>query len=281
MPLKKFRPLTPTLRYRTVLVRDHLWTGEPEKSLLEPLSKTGGRNNRGRNTNINIGGGHKRRYRVIDFRRNKFDIPAKVERLEYDPNRSANIALLYYADGEKRYILAPDGLKVGDKVVSSKTEADIRVGNAIPLAKIPLATFIHNVEMRPGKGGQIGRSAGTVCQLMAVDAKYALIKIPSGEVRRVPSQCMATIGQVGNLDHESVVSGKAGRTRWLGRRPHNRGVTKNPVDHPMGGGEGRSSGGRHPTTPWGKITKGLKTRNPRKKSNKLIVRRRRDKTQLA
>lgn len=280
MPLKKFRPLTPTQRYRTVLVREGLWEGDPEKSLLSPLSKTGGRNNLGRATNINTGGGHKRRYRIVDFRRNKYDIPAKVERLEYDPNRSANIALLFYADGEKRYILAPDGLKVGDKVMSSRKEADIRVGNALPLNKIPLATYIHNIEMRVGKGGQICRSAGTVSQLMAVDDKYALIKLPSGEVRRVPAGCMATIGQVGNLDHENVVSGKAGRTRWLGRRGHNRGVTKNPVDHPMGGGEGKTSGGRHPTTPWGKITKGLKTRNPRKKSNKLIVRRRRDKTQL-
>jgi large subunit ribosomal protein L2 len=281
MPLKKFRPLTPTQRYRTVLVREGLWEGEPEKSLLAPLKRTGGRNNLGRATNINIGGGHKRRYRVIDFRRNKYDIVAKVERLEYDPNRSANIALLFYADGEKRYILAPDGLKVGDKVMSSRTEADIRVGNALPLKKIPLATFVHNVEMRVGKGGQISRSAGAACQLMAVDEKFALLKLPSGEVRRVPALCQATIGQVGNLDHESVVSGKAGRTRWLGRRGHVRGVVKNPVDHPMGGGEGRTSGGRHPTTPWGKITKGLKTRNPRKKSNKLIVRRRRDKTQLS
>jgi large subunit ribosomal protein L2 len=281
MPLKKFRPLTPTQRYRTVMVREGLWEGEPEKSLLAPLKRTGGRNNLGRATNINIGGGHKRRYRVIDFRRNKYDIVAKVERLEYDPNRSANIALLFYADGEKRYILAPDGLKVGDKVMSSRTEADIRVGNALPLKKIPLATFVHNVEMRVGKGGQISRSAGAACQLMAVDEKFALLKLPSGEVRRVPALCQATIGQVGNLDHESVVSGKAGRTRWLGRRGHVRGVVKNPVDHPMGGGEGRTSGGRHPTTPWGKITKGLKTRNPRKKSNKLIVRRRRDKTQLS
>lgn len=281
MPLKKFRPLTPSQRYRTVLVREGLWQGEPEKSLLTSLNKSGGRNNLGRATNINTGGGHKRRYRVVDFRRNKYDVPAKVERLEYDPNRSANIALLFYADGEKRYILAPEGLKVGDKVLSSRKEADIRVGNALPLKKIPLATFVHNVEMRVGKGGQIARSAGSACQLMAVDDKYALLKAPSGEVRRVPAECMATVGQVGNLDHESVVSGKAGRTRWLGRRGHVRGVVKNPVDHPMGGGEGRSSGGRHPCTPWGKITKGLKTRNPRKKSNNLIVRRRRDKTQLS
>ncbi|MCC6476581.1 50S ribosomal protein L2 [bacterium] len=281
MPLKKFRPLTPTLRYRTVLVRDGLSQERPEKSLCTPLNKSGGRNNLGRAPNINTGGGHKRLYRVIDFRRNKHDIPARVERLEYDPNRSSNIALLFYADGEKRYILAPDGLKAGDKVMSSRTAADIRVGNALPLNKIPLATFVHNVEMKVGKGGQIGRSAGAACQLMAFDTKFALLKLPSGEVRRVPAECLATIGQVGNLDHESVVSGKAGRTRWLGRRGHVRGVVKNPVDHPMGGGEGRSSGGRHPCTPWGKITKGLKTRNPRKQSSKLIVRRRRDKTALA
>jgi large subunit ribosomal protein L2 len=277
MAIRKFRPLTPTLRYRTVLVKDELSKEGPEKSLLAPLSKTGGRNNRGRATNINIGGGHKRRYRVIDFKRDKFDIPATVNRLEYDPNRSANIALLHYADGEKRYILAPQGLKVGATVISSRENADILVGNALPLEKIPLASFVHNVEMKAGKGGQMSRSAGSACQLMAIDGDYALLKLPSSEFRKVPKKCMATIGQVGNLDHEGVVSGKAGRTRWLGRRMHVRGVVKNPVDHPMGGGEGRSSGGRHPCTPWGKITKGLKTRNPRKPSNKLIVRRRKEK----
>ncbi|MBU0692083.1 50S ribosomal protein L2 [bacterium] len=277
MAIRKFRPLTPTLRYRTVLVRDELSKEPPEKSLLTPLPKTGGRNNRGRATNINTGGGHKRRYRIIDFKRNKYDIPAKVNRLEYDPNRSANIALLFYADGEKRYILAPNGLKVGATLISSRDSADIIVGNALPLEKIPLASFIHNVEMKAGKGGQISRSAGSSCQLMAIDGNYALLKLPSGEFRKVPKQCLATIGQVGNLDHEGVVSGKAGRTRWLGRRGHVRGVVKNPVDHPMGGGEGRSSGGRHPCTPWGKITKGLKTRNPRKPSNKMIVRRKKDK----
>lgn len=278
MAIRKFRPLTPTLRYRTVLVRECLSKEPPEKSLLTPLPKTGGRNNRGRATNINIGGGHKRQYRIIDFKRNKLDIPAKVNRLEYDPNRSANIALLFYADGEKRYILAPHGLKVGDTVIASRENVtDIIVGNALPLDKIPLASFVHNVEMRVGKGGQISRSAGSSCQLMAIDGLYALLKLPSGEFRKVPKQCMATIGQVGNLDHEGVVSGKAGRTRWLGRRGHVRGVVKNPVDHPMGGGEGRSSGGRHPCTPWGKITKGLKTRNPRKPSSKMIVRRRKDK----
>ncbi len=211
---------------------------------------------------------------MIDFRRDKFDIPARVARLEYDPNRSANIALLFYVDGEKRYILAPNGLQVGDKVMSSRTEAEIRVGNALPLGKIPLGSFVHNVEMKVGKGGQISRSAGTGCQYTASDGTYALLKLPSGEMRRIPTACLATIGQVGNGDHEKVTSGKAGRTRWLGRRPHNRAVTKNPVDHPMGGGEGRSSGGRHPCTPWGKPTKGYKTRNPRKKSSKYIVRRR-------
>jgi large subunit ribosomal protein L2 len=274
MPVKKFRPLTHSQRFRTVLVRTELSKERPEKSLLTPLAKSGGRNNNGRATNINTGGGHKRFYRVIDFRRNKFDIPARVARLEYDPNRSANVALLFYADGEKRYILAPNGLQVGDKLLSSRTEADIRVGNALPLSKIPMGSFVHNVEMKIGKGGQISRSAGTGCQLMSTDAVYALLKLPSGEMRKVPVGCLATIGQVGNLDHEKVTSGKAGRTRWLGRRSHTRAVAKNPVDHPMGGGEGRSSGGRHPCTPWGKPTKGYKTRNPRKLSSKLIVRRR-------
>ncbi len=274
MPVKKFRPLTPSQRFRTVLVRDTLSKEKPEKSLLTPLPHTGGRNCFGRATNINTGGGHKRFYRVIDFRRDKYDVPARVARLEYDPNRSANIALLFYADGEKRYILSPDGLQVGDRVTSSRTQTDIRVGNALPLARIPLGSFVHNVEMKVGKGGQISRSAGTGCQLMSVDPVYALLKLPSGEVRKVPAQCLATVGQVGNLDHEKITSGKAGRSRWLGRRPHTRAVAKNPVDHPMGGGEGKSSGGRHPCTPWGKPTKGYKTRNPRKQSSKLIVRRR-------
>jgi large subunit ribosomal protein L2 len=274
MPVKKFRPITPTLRFRTVLDRSYLSKEGPEKSLLTPMKRSGGRNNRGRATNINIGGGAKRHYRIIDFRRDKYDIPARVARLEYDPNRSANIALLFYADGEKRYILAPEGLKVGDRVMSSRKEAEIRVGNALPIEKVPMGSFIHNVEMKVGKGGQISRSAGAACQLTAIDGYYALLKMPSGEMRKIPANCLATIGQVGNLEHEKVSSGKAGRSRWLGRRPHNRGVTKNPVDHPMGGGEGRSSGGRHPCTPWGKPTKGYKTRNPRKLSKKLIVRRR-------
>ena len=274
MPVKKFRPLTPSQRFRTVLVRTGLHKGAPESALVEPKPRSGGRNNFGRATNINTGGGHKRQYRVVDFRRDKLDIPARVARLEYDPNRSANIALLHYADGEKRYILAPEGLSVGDRVMSSRKEAEIRVGNAIPLLKIPMGSFVHNIEMKIGKGGQIARSAGTACQLTAIDGKYALLKMPSGEMRRLPADCLASIGQVGNLDHEKVTSGKAGRTRWLGRRSHTRAVAKNPVDHPMGGGEGRSSGGRHPCTPWGKPTKGYKTRNPRKLSNKLIVRRR-------
>jgi large subunit ribosomal protein L2 len=257
-----------------VLVRSELTKEKPERTLLEPLHKSGGRNNRGRATNINMGGGHKRHYRVVDFKRNKLDIPAKVARLEYDPNRTANLALLFYADGEKRYIVAPTGLQVGDSVIASRTTVDVRVGNSLPLNKIPMGMFVHNVEMREGKGGQIARSAGAGCQLTAVDGKYALLKMPSGEVRKLPAGCMATVGQVGNIDHEKVSSGKAGRSRWLGRRPHSRAVAKNPVDHPMGGGEGRSSGGRHPCTPWGKPTKGYKTRNPRKKSGELIVRRR-------
>jgi large subunit ribosomal protein L2 len=274
MPVKKFRPLTPSQRSRTVLVRTGLHKGAPEATLLESKPRSGGRNNFGRATNINTGGGHKQHYRVVDFRRDKLDIPARVARLEYDPNRSANIALLHYADGEKRYILAPDGLAVGDRLMSSRKDAEIRVGNAVPLLKIPMGSFVHNIEMRVGKGGQIARSAGAACQLTAIDGKYALLKMPSGEMRKLPADCLASIGQVGNLDHEKINSGKAGRTRWLGRRSHVRAVAKNPVDHPMGGGEGRSSGGRHPCTPWGKPTKGYKTRSPRKKSSKLIVRRR-------
>jgi large subunit ribosomal protein L2 len=256
------------------LDRSDLTKKPPEKSLLVAMSKSGGRNNRGRITARHRGGGHRRHYRIIDFKRNKFDIPARVASLEYDPNRSANIALLHYMDGEKRYILAPEGLHVDDRIVSSRNEAEIHVGNALPLSQIPLGTFVHNIEMKLGKGGQMVRGAGAAAQLMARDEKYALLKLPSGEVRKIPMICLATIGQVGNLDHEKVVYGKAGRTRWAGRRPHTRGVAMNPVDHPMGGGEGKSSGGRHPCTPWGKITKGLKTRSRRKRSSKLIVKRR-------
>jgi large subunit ribosomal protein L2 len=253
MALKKYRPTTPSLRFRTTPTFDEITSIIPEKSLLKILKKSGGRNNKGRITAYQRGGGHKRYYRIIDFKRNKHDIPARVASIEYDPNRSARIALLHYADGEKRYILAPDGLKVDD---------------------VPLGTMIHNVEMRPGKGGQIARSAGVMVQLMAREGKYAHLKMPSNEVRLVPVDCLATIGQVGNLDHENVVSGKAGASRWRGRRPNVRGVAMNPVDHPMGGGEGRSSGGRHPCTPWGKKTKGLKTRR-KKTSDALIVKRRR------
>ncbi len=274
MPVKKFRPTTPSLRYRTVLDRSDLTKKPPEKSLIVPMSKSGGRNNLGRMTIRHRGGGHRRHYRIVDFKRDKFDIPARVASLEYDPNRSANIALLNYVDGEKRYILAPEGLQVNDRIVSSRNEAEIHVGNALPLSQIPLGTFVHNIEMKLGKGGQMVRGAGAAAQLMARDEKYALLKLPSGEVRKIPMVCLATIGQVGNLDHEKVVYGKAGRTRWAGRRPHTRGVAMNPVDHPMGGGEGKSSGGRHPCTPWGKITKGLKTRSRRKRSSKLIVKRR-------
>jgi len=273
MAIKKYRPTTPSLRFRTTPSFEEITSIVPEKSLIKILKKSGGRNNKGRITAYQRGGGHKRFYRIIDFRRNKHDIPARVASIEYDPNRSARIALLHYADGEKRYILAPDGLKVDDMVMSGGT-ADIRVGNCTHLSRIPLGTMVHNVEMRPGKGGQIARSAGAMVQLMAREGKYAHLKMPSNEVRLVPVECLATIGQVGNLEHENLVDGKAGATRWRGRRPNVRGVAMNPVDHPMGGGEGRSSGGRHPCTPWGKPTKGKKTRR-RKISDALIVKRRR------
>jgi len=273
MAIKKYRPTTPSLRFRTTPTFDEVTSIIPEKSLLKILKKSGGRNNRGRTTVYQRGGGHKRFYRIIDFRRNKHDVPARVASIEYDPNRSARIALLHYYDGEKRYILAPDGLTVDD-VVMSGDKAEIRVGNCTQLSRIPLGTMVHNVEMRPGKGGQIARSAGSMVQLLAKEGKYAHLKMPSNEVRLVPIKCMATIGQVGNIDHENVILGKAGASRWRGRRPSVRGVAMNPVDHPMGGGEGRSSGGRHPCTPWGKPTKGLKTRR-KKVSDALIVKRRR------
>lgn len=273
MGIKKYRPITPSSRFRTTPTFDEITSIVPEKSLIQILKKSGGRNNKGRITAYQRGGGHKRYYRIIDFKRNKFGVPARVASIEYDPNRSARIALLHYADGEKHYILAPDGLKV-DEVLMSGEQADIKVGNATPLSRIPLGTMVHNVEMRPGKGGQIARCAGAMVQLMAKEGKYAHLKMPSNEVRLVPMQCMATIGQVGNLDHENLVMGKAGANRWRGRRPNVRGVAMNPVDHPMGGGEGRSSGGRHPCTPWGKPTKGKKTRR-KKTSDALIVKRRR------
>jgi large subunit ribosomal protein L2 len=273
MALKKYKPYTPTMRFRTVSTFSEITTDKPEKSLLEPLASSGGRNNRGRITAFCRGGGHKRAYRRIDFRRDKHGIPARVATIEYDPNRSARIALLHYADGEKRYILAPDKLEVGSYLVSGEN-AEIKVGNAMPLSRIPLGTTVHNIELRPGKGGVIARSAGSYVQLAAKEGDYAHLKLPSGEVRLVKLNCLATIGQVGNLDHEAAVLGKAGRSRWLGRRPSVRGVVMNPVDHPMGGGEGRSSGGRHPCSPWGLISKGKRTRRKNKPSNKYIVKRR-------
>jgi len=275
MPVKHFKPITPSLRFKTVSTFEEITKTKPERSLVTKLNKTGGRNNRGRVTSRHRGGGHKRAYRIIDFKRNKIDIPARVAAIEYDPNRSARIALLHYVDGEKRYILAPDGLKVGDTVVSAE-KADIHVGNTMKLANIPLGSVVHNIELKIGKGGQIARSAGAYAQLVAKEGKYAQLRMPSGEVRMVLLECKATLGQVGNLDHENITIGKAGKTRWLGRRPKVRGVAMNPIDHPMGGGEGKSSGGRHPCTPWGKITKGLKTRK-KKNSDALIVKKRKTK----
>jgi large subunit ribosomal protein L2 len=272
MPIKTYRPTTQTLRYRTTIVNDDITTRHPHKPLLEKKNRTGGRRNSGDMTMRFIGGGHKRKLRIIDFKRGKTGIPATVVSIEYDPNRSPRIALLAYADGEKRYILQPEGLKVGQKVVSGP-EADILVGNALPLRNIPPGTQIHNLELKPGKGGQMVRSAGGAAQLVAKEAEYALVKLPSGETRKISQDCMATIGQVGNLDHENVTIGKAGRSRWLGKRPHNRGVSMNPVDHPHGGGEGKTSGGRHPVTPWGQPTRGYKTRN-NKRTDKFIVNRR-------
>ena len=271
MGIKSFRPITPSLRFQTVTTFDDITKAEPEKSLTVPKLRTGGRNNIGRLTVRHRGGGHKKLYRVIDFKRDKIGVPAKVSAIEYDPNRSARIALLNYADGEKRYILQPIGLQVGATVVSG-TEADILVGNALPLKNIPLGTTIHNLEMRKGKGAQLVRSAGSGAQLVAKEGEYAQVKLPSGEVRKIHIECMATIGQVGNLDHSNISLGKAGRRRWLGKRPAVRGVAMNPVDHPHGGGEGKTSGGRHPVTPWGQPTRGFKTRN-NKRTNKMIIRR--------
>jgi len=273
MALKKFRPITPSLRFRTVPTFDEITSTVPEKSLLEPICKTGGRNNKGRTTAFCRGGGHKRRYRKIDFKRNKYNIPARVASIEYDPNRSAHIALLHYVDGEKQYIIAPVDLKVNDMLISGES-VDNRIGNAMPLSKMLLGTICHNIEARPGQGGQIARSAGSFVQLMAKDGHKAILKLPSGEVRTVPVTCYATIGQVSNIDHKNIIWGKAGASRWRGRRPSVRGVAMNPVDHPMGGGEGRSSGGRHPCTPWGKPTKGFKTRRKRKSTDHLIQDRR-------
>ena len=275
MGVKKFSPTSPGRRFLTVQTFDELTTERPLKSLTESKKRSGGRSSNGRITSWFRGGGHKRRYRIIDFKRDKEGVPAKVAAIEYDPNRSARIARLHYADGEKRYILQPTGLEVGATVVSSST-ADILPGNCLPIESIPLGTIIHNVELKPGKGGQMARSAGASVQLVAKEGAYAHVKLPSGEVRKVRRSCRATIGQVGNLDHENITYGKAGRRRWLGRRPHNRGVTMNPVDHPHGGGEGRTAGGRHPSTPWGVPTKGYKTRN-NKRTDGLIIRRRRQK----
>lgn len=269
MPIKTYRPTTPTRRFQTVVSREDITREKPEKSLTEGKRKTGGRNSKGQISVRFIGGGHKQSYRIIDFKRNKHGVAARVAAIEYDPNRTARIALLHYADGEKRYILAPVGLEVGATVVSGP-EADILVGNSLPLKNIPAGTTVHAIELRPGKGAQMARSAGAQAQLVSRDADFALLKLPSGEVRRVPADCQATIGQVGNLDHENVSLGKAGRTRHLGKRPHNRGVSMNPVDHPHGGGEGRTSGGRHPVTPWGQPTRGFKTRN-NKRTDKFIV----------
>src|ERR1700691_4152805 len=272
MPIKTYRHTTPTRRCQTVVSRENITKDTPEKSLVEKKQRTGGRNSTGRVTSRFIGGGAKQAYRVIDFKRDKHAIPATVATIEYDPNRSSRIALLHYADGEKRYILQPEGLKVGQKVMSGPA-ADILLGNALPLRNIPPGTQIHNLELKPGKGGQMVRSAGGAAQLIAKEEEYALVKLPSGETRKISQDCMATIGQVGNLDHENVTIGKAGRSRWLGKRPHNRGVSMNPVDHPHGGGEGKTSGGRHPVTPWGQPTRGYKTRN-NKRTDKFIVNRR-------
>lgn len=274
MGIRIIKPTTPGNRFSTRSDFEHITTDQPEKKLTTALRKSGGRNNNGRITVRHRGGGHRRRYRIIDFKRDKMDIIAKVATIEYDPNRSANIALLHYADGEKRYILAPFGLKIGDQLVSSSS-AELKIGNASCLKNIPTGLIVHNVEMHPDKGAQLVRSAGTGAQIMSHDdGGFTSIKLPSGEVRLINSNCYAVVGEVGNKSHEQIVSGKAGRSRWLGRRPKVRGVAMNPVDHPMGGGEGKSSGGRHPCTPWGKPTKGYKTRKKNKKSNALIVKRR-------
>jgi len=275
MALKKFSPTSAGRRFQTSLSFDDVSSTRPEKSLTVGLRSTGGRNSQGRITSRYMGGGHKRLYRIIDFRRDKMGVPARVAAIEYDPNRSARIALPHYVDGEKRYILAPNGLEVGAQVVSGPA-ADIIAGNALPLKGIPLGTTIHNLELKRGRGGQLVRSAGAAAQLMAKEGSYAQVRLPSGEVREIHIECYATIGQVGNLEHENISVGKAGRNRWIGRRPHVRGVAMNPVDHPMGGGEGKTSGGRHPTSPWGWKTKGRKTRN-NKRTDDSIIRRRKSK----
>jgi large subunit ribosomal protein L2 len=272
MPIRKYKPTTPSRRFYSVSTFEEITKSTPHKPLTSPLKGTGGRNNHGEITSWWRGGGHKRAYRTIDFKRDKINIPGKVASIEYDPNRTARIALVSYADGEKRYILHPLGVKVGDSVMSSPT-ADILPGNCLPLKNIPLGTQIHNVELKPGKGGQIARSAGSSVQLVAKEGLFASVKMPSSEIRLINIECFATIGQIGNIDHENISIGKAGRSRWMGQRPHNRGVVMNPVDHPLGGGEGKSSGGRHPVSPWGQPAKGYKTRNS-KTTDKFIVQRR-------
>jgi large subunit ribosomal protein L2 len=278
MPIKSYRPTTPTRRFQTTVLRDEITRQRPERSLVKGKSNSGGRNSTGSISIWFRGGGHKRRYRAVDFKRDKIGVPAKVASIEYDPNRSANLALLHYLDGEKRYILQPAGLRVGMKIMAGP-EADILVGNALPLKNIPPGTLVHNVELKPGKGGQMARAAGSDVRLISKEGGYALLKLPSGEVRRVLVDCMATIGQVGNVDHSNISLGKAGRKRWMGKRPHNRGVSMNPVDHPHGGGEGKTSGGRNPVTPWGQPTRGYKTRNNRRTDQFIVTRRGRKKTQ--
>lgn len=271
MGVKEYKPTSAGRRFMSGLTFDEITKDKPEKSLLKSLKKTGGRNHSGKITTRHIGGGHKRRLRVIDFKRNKFEIPGKVAGIEYDPNRSANIALVNYADGEKRYIIAPLGVKAGDTVIASmKPDTEIKEGNALPLKFIPLGTFVHNIEMKPGKGGQMARSAGSYAQIVAKEGQYGHLRLPSGGVRLVNLTCMATIGQVGNIDHENITIGKAGKPRWLGVRPTVRGTAMNPVDHPLGGGEGRSKGGRHPCSPWGQLAKGKKTRK-NKRTDKFII----------
>ena len=271
MGVKEYKPTSAGRRFMSGLTFDEISKDKPEKSLLKPIKKTGGRNHSGKITTRHIGGGHKRRLRIIDFKRDKFEILGKVAGIEYDPNRSANIALIHYIDGEKRYVLAPLGVKAGDTIIASmKPDTEIKEGNALPLRFIPLGTFVHNIEMKPGKGGQLARSAGSYAQIVAKEGEYGHLRLPSGGVRLVNLTCMATIGQVGNIDHENITVGKAGKPRWLGVRPTVRGTAMNPVDHPLGGGEGRSKGGRHPCSPWGQLAKGKKTRK-NKRTDKFII----------
>ncbi len=273
MAIRKLKPNTPATRYYSISTFEEVTKTEPEKSLLAPIKKSGGRNNLGRVTSRHRGGGHKRRYRVVDFKRAKHDVAAKVLAVEYDPNRSTRIALVVYPDGEKNYVLAPEGLKVNDQIVAGN-DVEIKIGNALPLKNIPVNSQVHNIELREGKGGQVARSAGNFAIVQAKEGDFVLLKFPSGEIRNVRGNCYATIGMPGNIDHENISVGKAGRSRWLGIRPHVRGVAMNPVDHPMGGGEGKTSGGGHPVSPWGQKSKGLKTRKRKKESNKYIVKRR-------